>query len=395
METKMLFAFVTTFFFSLPCFSQMKGGDNVVIREKVDHDLYVAGGTVTIDAPVYGDLIVAGGTITVNDTITQDILIAGGNILLNGYVGDDIRCAGGTVNLSNNIIGDVVATGGRIYIDKEVVINGNLLISGGQATVDGEVKGSINSASGTLTLNGKAGNDIECRGGSITINGIVNGNSIIAANTINLGPDAVFNKDVKYWNKKHSLDFGKTLHGGAAIFDPSLELENGKWYYLGFASFLMVLWYLGTAFVLILLIQYLFSTTLKIAANTVKSTSLKSLGLGLIFMVGVPIAVVVSFITIVGLPIGILMLIGYVTLVLLATIIVALLAANWINNTYYQSTWGTGRLVLAAFVIFIFLKLFSLTPFIGPLIMLLLACIAFGGILQNIKWKSNKTLALT
>jgi hypothetical protein len=42
-----------------------------------------------------------------------------------------------------------------------------------------------------------------------------------------------------------------------------------------------------------------------------------------------------------------------------------------------------------------FLKLASLTPFAGPLIMLLLACMAFGGILQNVRWRRNESLAST
>ena len=55
---------------------QFRTGDNLVIDEAVDHDLYVAGGTVTINAPIRGDLIVAGGTITVNDSVAQDVLVA-------------------------------------------------------------------------------------------------------------------------------------------------------------------------------------------------------------------------------------------------------------------------------------------------------------------------------
>ena len=102
-----------------------------------------------------------------------------------------------------------------------------------------------------------------------------------------------------------------------------------------------------------------------------------------------------AFVSVIGLPIGVLLLIAYVTILLLATVMVSLLAANWINNTYYQSAWGTGRIIIVALAIFIFLKLFTLTPFIGPLIMLLLACMSFGAILLTVKWRRNRALELT
>lgn len=52
--------------------AQLKSGNNVIISDEIDQDLYVAGRTVTVNAPVHGDLIAAGGTVTVTDTITQD-----------------------------------------------------------------------------------------------------------------------------------------------------------------------------------------------------------------------------------------------------------------------------------------------------------------------------------
>lgn len=374
--------------------AQLKSGEDIVISERVRDDLYVAGGTVTVNAPIMGDLIVAGGTIIVNDTVSQDILVAGGNITLNGYVGDDVRCAGGSITVSNRIAGDLITTGGKIRLAKNSVVAGDLLSTGGQVTVGGVVQGSIKNASGQFTLDGRVGEDLECKGGEITINGTVDGTSVLAARTITLGAGALFKDDVRYWNKDESLDFNSSLEGGRATFDSSLAVEEGKWHYLGFASFLMVLWYLGMALVMMIIIHYLFSLTFRNAANTVRNASLKSFGFGFLFLAGVPILAVVAFVTIIGLPVGIVLILGYVILLVLATVIVSLLISNWINNTYYQSSWSGGRIVIAAFVIFIFLKLASMTPVVGPLIMLLLVVMTFGGILLSVRWKRNKALTL-
>ncbi|CAD5265290.1 MULTISPECIES: hypothetical protein [unclassified Imperialibacter] len=368
--------------------AQIQAGETVIIREKIEHDLYVAGGSVTINAPVLGDLIVAGGSVTVNDTISQDILAAGGEIFFNGYVGDDIRCAGGTISISGNIAGDLVVAGGTVAIDDKVVVDGNLFTSGGEITLNGEVAGILKSASGKLTLNGSVGGDIDCRGGDIIINGPAGGNAILAATTLELGPDASFAGNVNYWNEAGHLDFQNTVQG-TATFDPSLEIEDGKWEYLGFASVLMVIWYLGTALVMILLIRYLFSNTLNKAAATAKESSLNSLGLGFLFLIGVPVAIVLSMVTLIGAPIGVLALTAYLTVVLLATVIVSIVLAYWLNQTYYKSAWKSGKVALVAFGLFILLKFISITPFVGPLSMLLLMCVVFGAILLTVSWKKE------
>ncbi|MFC4872467.1 hypothetical protein [Negadavirga shengliensis] len=384
---------VTSFVLAIIVFSfvsvsdQMKSGDRVVIGEKVHHDLYIAGGTVTINAPVEGDLIVAGGTITVSDSIAQDILAAGGTIVVDGFVGDDIRCAGGTVVFSGEILGDLIVAGGNVHLEKMAVINGNLVVTGGEITVDGRIKGDIKSAGGAFTLNGRVENNLEARGGKLTLNGSVQGKSLLVGNVIELGPDMIFEGDVVYWNKKGELDFKNTLTSGQPVFDSSYALENKHWYFLGFASILLVVWYLGTAFLMIFVIQYLFGGIFKKAAVTAVDTTMKSLGWGVLFIVGVPILVVLSIATIIGLPIGVITLLAYLTLLLFSTVMVALLAANAINNIYYQSAWGKTRIILTAFLIFIILKLVSLIPFIGQLVMLLLICLTLGALIVNIRWR--------
>jgi len=374
-------------------FAQALTGDEIVVSHAVNDDLYVAGGTVMINAPIHSDLVVAGGTVVISDSISEDILVAGGKVTLHGFAGDDVRCIGGTVPVDAPISGDLIVTGGQVHIDKKTIVSGQLLCSGGEVTLDGTVRGNVKDASGRFTFNGIAEKDLECKGDNLVVNGTVIGNSMLAANAITLGSGARFDGNIRYWNKEGSFDFRPAMKGGAATYDQKLEIEDGNWRYLGFATAFMVFWYLGTALVMIALLEYLFSITFKNSADTAKTTSLKSLGLGLLFLVGAPIGILVLFASIIGLPLGLLALVGYVTIALLGTVIVSLLIANWINNTYYQSSWPFGRITITAFAIFIFLKLASLTPMVGPLVMLLLACLAFGSILQNIRWR-KKTYAV-
>ncbi len=391
---KKIFSALTTVVLTLQVFAfRIEYGNNIVISNPVYEDMYIAGGSITINAPIYGDLVIAGGTVIINDTVTNDILVAGGTVTLNGFVGDDVRCAGGNIRISKNVMGDVIVTGGAVIIDKGVTIGG-LLTSGGDVTIDGNVHGEIKGVFGDMFINGHVTKNIDCRGGRITINGTIDGQSILAARTIIIGNYAAFNGDVRYWNKKESVDFKQSLKNSKAVFEPGLRISTGEWYYLGSATILALLWYLGMALLMIMIFQYLFSATVKKAADTVFNSTLKSLGFGFLFFIVVPVAAFIAFASLIGIPLGIILVVGYIFLILLATVITSVIAANWYNNRTGRN-WNNWQLIFSAFGIFILLKIISLIPFAGWIIMALLVCISFGSILLNVQWKTRVQPATT
>lgn len=360
-------------------------GNHVVINRALYENVYIAGGTVTINAAVHGDLVVAGGTIVINDTVTNDILLAGGNVTFNGYTGGDIRCAGGEIQITKNVNGDLVITGGRLIIDRGVTVN-SVLMSGGEVTIDGTVLGEIKGAVGNLVINGNVMQDIDCRGQKITINGLINGTAVLAAGEMIIGEHAVFNKELRYWNRKGSPGFDKSLKHTRAVFDPSLRIKYGEWYFLGAAGILGLLWYLGMAYLMILIIQHLFAAAMKKAADTIYADTAKSLGIGVLYFIAVPVAVVLALVTIIAIPLAVIMMFSYIGLLFLATEICSVVLANWYNNRY-DKNYSNWRLSFVAFVFFIVFKLLTITPFIGWVLMALVVCIIYGGILLNVRWK--------
>jgi hypothetical protein len=365
---------------------RIQSGKNLVIDKPVYEDVYISGGEITINAPIYGDLIIAGGTVTINDTVSSDILAAGGTIIFNGYVGDDIRCAGGKMKILKNVSGDVVVTGGNIVIGKDAVV-GNLISAGGEITIDGQVAGAVKTASGKFFLNGIVMNDLDCRGGDITINGIVHGRSVlVAGDKLTIGNGAVFNNDVRYWAPSKNVAFNNSVKNGQPVYDTSLRIKRDQWYFLGFSSVLGLIWYVGMVFAVIMIIQFLFSRTMKKAGQTAYDKALKSLGFGFLFWIGVPVAAAIVCVTIVGVPVGILLLFSYIILALFAGTITAVVAANWLDSRSLAK-WSCWRMVFVALGIFIVFRIVSLTPFFGWFIFALLVCIAFGSILLNVNWR--------
>lgn len=237
-------------------------------------------------------------------------------------------------------------------------------------------------------MNGIVEKNMDSKGGKLIINGSIMGKSVLSAPDIEIGNNTTFNDNIQYWNTKGSLDLKQNLKNVQAIYDPSLKIETGHWYYAGWMSFLALVWYLGTAILMIFLTQFLFSNTVRIASDTVFSKTLKSLGYGFLYIVVVPLAMVIAFITIIGIPIGVILLFGYMLTLGMATVVTSVVAANWLN-TKYNGNWRTKQLALTASGIFIVLKLLSLVFFLNWLV--IGAClIAFGAILMNINWRKKK-----
>ena len=384
MKKFFLFIILVPFYYPVSAF-KIQYGRNVVISQPVYEDLYVAGGDVIINAPVYGDLVVAGGTIHINDTIQNDILVAGGNVTFNGFVGDDIRCAGGNLYILKDVVGDLVITGGTIAIEKTAAV-GALIASGGDIIIDGKVITTVRSTTGRFVLNGIVMKDLDCRGGNITINGIVQGTATLAATEkIVVGDNAEFGKDVNYWSPK-KVDFKRSIKNGDSNYDKNLKIGYARWYYLGFNAIWGLIWYLGMAFLMIVVIEYLFSNTMRKAGDTVYNSTLRSLGYGFLFCIALPVIALITLISLIGVPLGIILLFSYIMLILLATTITAVVASNWLNNLGNTglSFW---KLCFSAFGIFVLLKILTLTPFLGLFLMVILALIAFGAILLNINWR--------
>lgn len=367
-------------------------GRTVTISKPVFEDLYITAGTVTINAPVYGDLVIAGGTVNINDSVTQDVLVVGGKVTLNGYVGDDMRCAGGEIIILGNVAGDVVVTGGRLFIGHKSTVT-NFIASSGDLVINGTIIGNLTSASGNLVLNGSVLKNAECRGGKIIINGQIGRGAILASNDmIVVGDEATFGDNVRYFTPGRKPDFKSSIRAGEATFDRSLDFPGERWYYLGFSSFMGLVWYCGMALLLIVILQYLFGPVFKKAGNTVYKSPGRSLGYGVLFLIGMPIAAVLTFVTLIGVPVGIILIFSYVIMVALATVITSVVAANWLQNRS-RSHWTFWQMVFTGFGMFVVIKIVSYTPFLGWLILGTLVCASFGSILLNINWRRRMLTA--
>lgn len=362
-------------------------GERVKVTETVTGDLYIGAGNIEVLAPVYGDLVAAGGKLYIEDSITADLMLFGGDISIRGFVGDDARLAGGKLVLRGHIRGDLFIGGGEVLLAPETVVAGNVYIAGGQVTLEGTVEGYVKLAGGLLTVRGTIGGIAELTGGELVLDGTFRQAAQLAGSTIILDDDAQFFGDVRYY-AEDPVDFSAHLRGGAtATLDESLaELVNtGDWQNRLKAGMLgWMLYRVLAAALLILLLVWLLPRFWERVGLAVEEAPTRALGQGVLYFLGVPLLILVSFLIVIGIPVGIFLLGTYLFTITISHVIVAVAAAYWLQMRR-EHHWTTVQTVLVSSGLFVALKVLSWIPILGWIVSMLSVILAFGAVVLVIR----------
>ncbi|MGB5372026.1 MAG: polymer-forming cytoskeletal protein [Flavobacteriaceae bacterium] len=359
--------------------AQKMAKDVITIKGEQKDDIYVAGGTVKLNTPIHGDAVLAGGTIMVNDSVKQDLVVAGGEVSVHGYIGDDIRAGGGRLTIDSEIGDDVIIAGGEVFIGKNAVIHGNVINFSGDISMDGMVMGKLKSYSGDLKINGKVAQGIELYGANIEVNGEIRGPTKMVAEKIAIGEDAQFYGDIVYWSDQGEVDFKNSLKSGVASFDDNLRADNDgfPWKGMGIAALGFWLYYLVSALLILVLLNFAFGKPFSGMAQYFQKFPINGLGYGLLYVFGVPIIILISFLIIVGIPLGLFLGAVYLFSLLFGHLFTALLISHYFNDRSGRS-WNFWSVVFLALAIAATLRLLTLIPFLGILISILVIATGYG-----------------
>jgi hypothetical protein len=367
--------FSALLFMSFAASAQFEAGNQINVSTPYPDDMYIAGGAVSIDAPIGGDCILAGGEINVNDSIANDLMVGGGQINVRGPVGDDIRVAGGDIEIDSEVMDDLIVFGGKITLTPNAIIHGNVVSYGGELTVNGTVLGAMKAS-----------------GGKITVNGTVQGPASLSAGELTILDGAKFFSEVDYWSEKGEVDFGNSVQAGEAIYNTSLAWEGSDptdtGTLLGLGFLFMVIFVLG-GYLFLVLLEWAFGNGFSRAAGEAAKSWSRSLGVGVIYTIGVPILVVLSFMIVIGIPVGIVGLVLYLISMIFGNFVAALLLAHlWKDKK--SKTWNVLLTALVALPIAIILQLLASIPVLGFLFSFVVLCITFGAIIMAIRARNAR-----
>ena len=372
--------------------ANFQSGDFTVVSLPFSNDLYITGGKVLVTKPVAGDLLAAGGSVLVNGPVGADLMAAGGSLIFNGTVGDDLRAAGGDITLASSVNGDVLLYGGSVTIPSGVVIKGDAIVGAGTLHLGGTIRGDLRVDAGTVDFSGDVQGDarfyVDDR---INLNGSVKGDTTFAAGKAVLGKDAGFGRNIVYWTQDGEMDFGQTPVTGQVRFAP--ELKSEKRHGAGLRQEHMIRRGLAAAFgafffgtllsgILVIVIGILlFKGTFREAGEILHQTFWKGLGTGILAYLLLPVAAVIAILTLIGLPVGLLLLLLFVFSLVFGKVIASMAFAAWMERRRVAQ-WSSGRLVLAAIGFFIMLKLVGLVPFLGWVVVLLSIFAGYGALVS-------------
>lgn len=293
---------------------EFRGGDIISIDSPVDDDLFAGGDAVNVNAPV-DSAVIFGGKVNVDAPIKGDLIVAGGDVNLNSDVGGKIVVAGGTINLRGDVARNVVMAGGQVRILSTSEIGRDAAISGGDVYNAGKVLGVLWVNAGNFQNNGTAG-------------------------------------EVRFQQWKED------------------EAEERSEAFISTFSILMILGFLIVGLIMLRLFP---GGVFAVDQEIRRSPPVRALlGLGLI--VASIVLIVISIFTIVGLPLGLVLLELVVAALLLANLFVSFSLGRWIVSALNQTPGDVPTFVLG----YLILSLLFLLPYVGFIIELISISLGFG-----------------
>lgn len=326
----------------------------------VSSDRFVAGPTVTESAPVAGDLFAAGGSIDVDADVAGDAFLAAGKIRLGADVGQSLYGAAGHLSVLGAIARNARLAAGSVEITETARIGGNLSVAGGNVVVRGTIDGELSAAAGDLLIDGAVTGDVD-----------------VAARSVALGPNARIGGALRYRSAEplardaSAQVLGTVERRGIDRPAPSREEigrreEIRRGFRLGFAIF----WTVGVMLLAAAVVAAIPRLSAAVS-ETLRTRLGASIVLGFIVLVCTPVAVLMLFATVVGIPLGLLLVLLYLMLLPLAWVGSAIGIGDrvlaWVSPANATRTrWRIAGALLAA----IALALVWRIPWVGSIIAL-------------------------
>lgn len=254
--------------------------------------------------------------------------IGGTTVVERGETISSINGVYGTIVVEGTVTGDVSGVAGNVVVRQDGVVEGNVDGAAGNVRIAGTVQGDLSAGAGSIqiTETGVVEGNVDVGAGDVRIDGTINGDAKIGADTIRLGETATIRGSLTY---DGNLQGNRDAVQGEITRDRSLSAD--QWSELRpVAEWIFAV----NAFVLNLLLGVLllglFPNFSDHVADGVTTDPAKSGLVGVGVFLGIPILLVLVAITLVGIPIAIAGLIGFLVFSWMAVIYGRFAVGTWL-----------------------------------------------------------------
>jgi len=292
--------------------------DVVSIDEPIEDDLFITGESININAPI-DSAVIAGGDIDINAPVKGDLFVIGRQVNVNSDVGGKIVAAGGTVNIRDDVARNVVVAGGQVRIRSTSEIGRDVLILGGSVYNAGNINGTLAVRADSFQNVGTAG----------------------------------------------KVDFER------AKTDTLWDGEASRW-----MSTFGLLTIVGF-FIVGLIILKLFPFSVAVVDRVIgDSTAIKAL-MGFILIIATVVLIIVSAVTVVGLPLAMILGLFFIAALMLTNLFVSYSLGSKISAALKPDLND----MLVFTIGYAILNVLFVIPYVGGLIKLVSVSLGFGAIL--------------
>lgn len=330
---------------------------------KIYGDLYICANEIELSqgSIIYGNVFLVSNKLTLNAEIGGSLYatVKSFDMQYFGFISRDLHLSAENANLNGYVYRNSFIEAKDISTDDKFINQKDFNVTDANSlTFSGEVKGNATVNVKSITLKNKADDkDLTCK---------ISGNlSYSSKHEIEI-PEGVVAKEISYSNYTNTS---------------SKTLLSSIWDYV-----LSLLTLLICVYVIYLLISKFATKYLDKISNISGLNLLKYLGIGIGFLILVPIITVLLFITNIGSAVGSLLLLVYIILLLISKPIFIISIAIFAKNKLSDKI----NIYLYILAVSIILSLISLVPYLGFIVSALVSATGFGMIIKNLIPSKNK-----
>ena len=330
--------------------------------EVINDDLYLLGTSITVNGTVNGDLFAAGTSVTINGIVNGNVSLAGQSVTISGTVSQGARVVANNASVLGTVGEDLLFLANSSAIHSGAVIGRDLILTVSTLTLDGMVERRVAGVADTVTLVGSVGSNLD-----------------ISVDTLTIADGASIGGDLTYRSENEAEIASGAEIGGEMTHEMAADTDDID---VGFSANSIVVGIVG------LIMTAVYGTVLLVvfprltvaASNQLLEKPVMSLGMGIVFLIVVPIVSVLVMITVIGIPLGLIALLLYGIALFSAQIFVGMTIGRLILSFFAD---GKRRLIQFFGLLIGLLILFgvSFIPYVGPWAPLIVVIFGLGGLM--------------
>ena len=354
--------------FTLPGFGlEQRHSDfvSVAANETVDDTLLATGNIVRVEGVVNGDLLAFGATVEVRGTVKGDLVsFATKRTVVSGTVEGNIYSLSNALDLDGGLGHSIYALVQSLHVDNRSHVGGGILVGAGDVTIEGAVNRSVTMFAGNADVSGSIARELTMAGDSLTLTNTARVGGNLSAQVHQL--------------KNVQIADGATIGGKRDI---QVSVRKSRFTRPSF-YFFQAVWLAGAMLVgwlgLVLFPRFFQASALAVGSGW------RSLGLGFAVLAAVPFAIVVTSITLVGLPVSLMLLAVYLAAIYLAKVWVA----AFLGRILLKPAGATkGDWLLGLLLGLLIFTIAGFIPFLGGLVHFGVVCLGLGAF----AWQLHQT----